>query len=127
MADVIGLGAAIDYVNSINFEEITEYKKELLEYGTSALNQVEGLKLIGTADEKTSILSFILPDIHAHDLGTLVDQEGVAIRTGHHCTQPVMQHFNIPATSRASLTMYNTKEEIDILVKAIERTKALFR
>jgi len=127
VADVIGLGAAIDYVESIGLEIIAEYKKELLDYGTEVLGKVPDLKFIGTAKNKTSILSFILPEIHAHDIGTLVDQEGVAIRTGHHCTQPVMQHFNITATSRASLTFYNTKEEIDTLAQALIKAKDVFR
>ena len=111
VADVIGLGAAIDYVQSVGLDKTYNYKKELLKYGTEQLQTIDGLQLIGTAKDKTSILSFVHPDIHPHDMGTLVDQEGVAIRTGHHCTQPVMKYFNVPATSRASLSFYNTKEE----------------
>jgi len=127
IAGVIGLGTAVDYVRSIGFEPINDHKKELLEYGTRQLQTIPGLRLIGTAQHKSSILSFVLSDIHPHDLGTIVDQEGVAIRTGHHCTQPVMQRFNVPATARASLAHYNTKEEIDALVKALLKVKEIFK
>ncbi|OGX42130.1 MAG: cysteine sulfinate desulfinase [Omnitrophica WOR_2 bacterium RIFCSPLOWO2_12_FULL_50_9] len=127
VAGVIGLGAAMDYVQSVGFEDMTAYEKELLDYGTKALSGIAGLRLIGTAKEKAAILSFIVSGIHAHDIGTLVNDEGVAIRTGHHCTQPVMRHFGIPATSRASLAFYNTKEEIDKLVEAVLKTKDVFR
>ena len=127
VAGVIGLGAAIDYVRSIGLTQIAEYEHELLAYGTQALSSIDGLRLIGTAENKASILAFVLEDIHPHDLGTLVDEEGVAIRTGHHCTQPVMKHFGVPATSRASLAFYNTKEEIDCLVRAIHKAKEIFQ
>jgi cysteine desulfurase/selenocysteine lyase len=127
VADVIGLGAAVDYIQSVGFENISQHEHELLEYGTNALKKIDGIKMVGTAKHKASILSFYFPDIHAHDLGTLVDQEGVAIRTGHHCTQPVMKHFKVPATARASLVMYNTQNDIDILVKAIQKAKDVFR
>lgn len=127
IAGVIGLGAAVDYIQSIGFAHIITYEEELLTYGTKALSTIPDLRLIGTAKNKSAILSFILPDIHPHDLGTLVDEEGVAIRTGHHCTQPVMQHFNVPATSRASFSLYNTKEEIDQLVQAILKAKEVFQ
>ncbi len=127
VAGVIGLGAAIDYVQTVGLDNISEYEKELRDYGTRSLLSIPDLKLIGTAKNKTAILSFILPDIHAHDLGTIADEEGVAIRTGHHCTQPVMEHFNVPATSRAALSFYNTKEEIDNLVKAIYKAKEIFQ
>ncbi|MCA9402089.1 MAG: aminotransferase class V-fold PLP-dependent enzyme, partial [Candidatus Omnitrophica bacterium] len=126
VAGVIGLGAAIDYVSQFSFTDIMAHKKDLLTYGTQALSTIPGLRLVGTAPAKTSILSFVHPDIHAHDMGTLVDGEGVAIRTGHHCTQPVMKHFGIPATSRASLAMYNTKDEIDVLVEAINKAVKIF-
>ena len=98
----------------------------MLEYGTRVLSNIPGVTIIGTAKEKTSIISFIVEGIHPHDLGTLVDEEGVAIRTGHHCTQPVMDFFGVPATARASLAFYNTKEELDVLAKAIHKTKELF-
>ena len=127
VAGVIGLGAAIDYVRSIGLTQIAEYEHELLAYGTQALSSIDGLRLIGTAKNKASILAFVLENIHPHDLGTLVDEEGVAIRTGHHCTQPVMKHFGVPATSRASLAFYNTKEEIDCLVRAIHKAKDIFK
>ena len=126
IAGVMGLGAAIDYLQSIGLEHVFKYEQDLLGYGTKALLSIPGLKLIGTAKHKTSILSFVFDKIHAHDLGTLVDEEGVAIRTGHHCTMPVMKRFNVPATARASLAFYNTKEEIDILVKAIHQAKSIF-
>ncbi len=126
VADVIALGAAIDYITSIGLDNIAKHEKELLDYGTQELKKIPGLKLIGTAKDKTSILSFVIPPIHAHDIGTLVDTEGVAIRTGHHCTQPVMKHFGVPATSRASLSFYNTKEDIDALVKALKNAKKVF-
>lgn len=126
VADVIALGAAIDYIESIGLENISAYEEKLLEYGTKRLKEIPGLRLIGTAAEKVSILSFVLNNIHPHDIGTLVDQEGVAIRTGHHCTQPVMQHFKVPATARAALAFYNTKEEIDRLVNAIKKVKKVF-
>jgi cysteine desulfurase/selenocysteine lyase len=122
----IGLGAAIDYVNTIGIDAIAEYEEELLVYGTEVLQQVKGLRFIGTAKEKASVLSFVLDNAHPHDIGTILDREGIAIRTGHHCTQPVMQRFGIPATARASLSFYNTKEELDILVRGIEKVKEIF-
>ncbi len=127
VAGVIGLGAAIDYVRLIGLKAITEYERELLAYGTEALSSIDGLRLVGTAKNKASILSFVLENIHPHDLGTIVNEEGVAIRTGHHCTQPVMNHFGVPATSRASLAFYNTKEEIDRLVRTIHKAKEIFK
>ncbi len=127
IADAIGLGAALDYVQSLGIEKIYAHKNELLAYGTKVLQQVDGLRLIGTANKKSAVLSFVLPHVHAHDIGTLVDEEGVAIRTGHHCTQPVMKHFNVAATSRASMSVYNTKEELDKLVKALKRVKKIFK
>ena len=126
IAGVIGLGAAIDYVNALGLERIAAAEAELLHYGTSCLRQIKGLHQVGTAAQKTSILGFTLDDIHPHDIGTLLDQEGIAIRAGHHCTQPLMQRFGLPATARASLSFYNTKAEIDALVVAIEKTQRLF-
>ena len=108
------------------FDRITKHERDLLEYGTEALSSVPGLRLIGTADRKASILSFVLEGVHAHDIGTIVDTEGVAIRTGHHCTQPVMERFGIPATARASIAMYNTREEIDVLIRALETVRQVF-
>jgi cysteine desulfurase/selenocysteine lyase len=122
IAGGIGLGAAIDYLNSIGMDAIAEYEHGLLSYGTEALQTVPGLRLIGTAREKASVLSFTLDGIHPHDIGTVLDQEGIAIRTGHHCAQPVMDRFGIPATARASLAFYNTREEIDQLVLGLHKT-----
>ncbi|MBF0122362.1 MAG: cysteine desulfurase [Candidatus Omnitrophica bacterium] len=126
IAGIIGMGAAIDYVRGLGWADMIAYKKELLDYGIRALTAVEGLRMIGTARNKAPIFSFVLENIHAHDIGTLIDREGVAIRTGHHCTQPVMKHFGIPATSRASLAFYNTKEEIDIFVRALGNVIKIF-
>ncbi len=126
VAEVIGLGAAIEYVLSIGFERIEDHEKSLLEYGTRALQKVPGLRLIGTAKEKAAVLSFILPGVHAHDIGTLINDEGVAIRTGHHCTQPVMKHFGVQATSRASFSFYNTTAEIDRMVEALSKVREVF-
>jgi cysteine desulfurase/selenocysteine lyase len=121
----IGLGAAIDYVSAIGFDAIGAHEAALLEYGTARLEEVPGLRLIGTARHKASVLSFVLDGIHPHDIGTVVDREGVAIRTGHHCAQPVMDRFGIPATARASLAMYNTTDDIDALVAALGRVRQL--
>jgi cysteine desulfurase/selenocysteine lyase len=126
IAGGIGLGAAIDYVESLGIEEIAAYEHGLLEYGTQALSNVSGLTLVGTAAEKASVLSFVMEGVHPHDVGTILDQEGIAIRTGHHCAQPVMQRFGIPATARASLACYNTREEIDALVAGLDRVAAIF-
>ena len=126
IAGAIGLGAAIDYVNDLGFDQITAHEEELLRYGTDALSSIAGLKIIGTAPHKTGILSFIMDVAHPHDIGTILDEQGIAIRTGHHCAQPVMQRFQIPATARASLAFYNTKEDIDALVKGIDRVLEVF-
>ena len=121
IAGAIGLGAAVDYVQSLGYETFAAHEDELLEYGTKALESIGGLRIIGTAPRKAGILSFVIDNIHPHDIGTILDAEGVAVRTGHHCAQPVMQRFQIPATARASLAMYNTKEDIDALVRGIDR------
>ncbi len=121
IAGAIGLGAAIEYVNKVGIENIKEHEHSLLEYATKKISEVPGLRIIGNAKEKTSVLSFVLHKIHPHDIGTFLDFEGVAIRTGHHCTQPLMKRFNIPATSRASFAMYNTKEEVDVLVNGLKK------
>jgi cysteine desulfurase/selenocysteine lyase len=126
IAGTIGLGAAIDYVNEIGLENIAQYEQGLLEYGTAELSKVPGLRLIGTAREKAGVLSFVLAGIHPHDVGTILDREGIAIRTGHHCAMPVMERFKIPATSRASLAFYNTKDEIDALVAGIYKVREVF-
>jgi len=126
IAGAIGLGAAIDYVGTIGMDEISVYESELLQYGTDRLSGIEGLKIIGTADKKGSVISFIMEGVHPHDIGTILDAEGIAIRTGHHCAQPLMDRFGVPATARASLAFYNTKEEIDVLVKGIDRVIEVF-
>ena len=126
IAGAIGLGAAIDYVNAIGLDRAEAYETELLHYGTEQLQTIEGLKLIGTAHHKSGVLSFLLEGIHPHDIGTVLDTQGIAIRTGHHCTQPLMQRFQIPATARASLAFYNTKAEIDALVEGIHKTFEVF-
>jgi cysteine desulfurase/selenocysteine lyase len=126
IAGAIGLGAALDYIAHVGLDHITEHEHDLLEYGTAVLQQIPGLRLIGTAPHKASILSFVLEGIHPHDIGTIVDQEGVAIRTGHHCAQPVMERFCVPATARASLAMYNTRADIDTLAAAIRRVQTVF-
>ena len=126
IASQIGLGAAIDYLNSIDREKAAAHERELLSYATERLNAIEGVRIIGTAREKTSVLSFVIDDIHPHDIGTILDQEGIAVRAGHHCAQPVMQRFNIPATARASFAFYNTKEEVDVLARTIEKVVEIF-
>ena len=126
IASQIGLGAAIDYLNSIGRDRAVAYEQELLAYATHKLSTIEGVRIIGTAQEKASVLSFVIDDIHPHDIGTILDQEGIAVRAGHHCAQPVMQHFNVPATARASFAFYNTKQEIDTLVSAIAKVIEVF-
>lgn len=122
----IGLGAAIDYLNSIDFVAASKYEKELLDYATERLNSIEGVRIIGTADEKASVLSFVIEGVHPHDIGTILDKYGVAIRAGHHCAQPVMDFYKVPATARASFAFYNTKEEVDKLVEAIQKVIEIF-
>ena len=126
IAGVIGMGAAIDYLNDTGMEAIAAYEHDLLVYGTEALQSVDGLRLVGTAADKASILSFVMQGIHPHDIGTILDNEGIAIRTGHHCAMPVMEFFNIPATARASLAFYNTRTEIDALVDGLHKVNRVF-
>src|SRR6266513_5051264 len=126
IASQIGLGASIDYLSSIDRKKAAAHEHELLRYATERLSAIEGVRIIGTAREKLSVLSFVIDDIHPHDIGTILDQEGIAIRAGHHCAQPVMQRFNVPATARASFAFYNTKEEIDVLGRTIERVIEIF-
>ena len=126
ISGAIALGVAVDYINAIGMDRIQAHEQELLAYGTAALLGVPGVTLIGTAPRKASILSFVMEGVHPHDLGTIVDREGVAIRTGHHCAQPVMDRFGIPATARASLAMYNTRDDIDALVAALHVAKKVF-
>ncbi|HEV8608912.1 MAG TPA: cysteine desulfurase [Thermoanaerobaculia bacterium] len=127
IAGTIGFGAAIDYLSAIGIEKVTAHEEELLGYATRQLSAIPGLNVIGTAREKIGVLSFILDGIHPHDVGTVLDQEGIAIRTGHHCAQPVMQFFGIPATARASLALYNSRAEIDALAEGIRKVQRMFR
>jgi cysteine desulfurase/selenocysteine lyase len=123
IAGTLGLSAAIDYLNQLGLEKAAHYEHELLGYATDALSQIPGLRIIGTAKEKAAVISFVMEDLHPHDVGTILDREGIAVRTGHHCAQPLMDRFNLPATTRASLAFYNTFEEIDALVKGIHKVK----
>ncbi len=126
IASQIGLGAAIDYLNSIGREKAAAHEAELLRYATEKLSAIEGVRIIGTAKKKASVLSFVIDEIHPHDIGTILDQEGIAVRAGHHCAQPVMQRFNIPATARASFAFYNTKEEVDVFAQTVEKVIEIF-
>jgi cysteine desulfurase/selenocysteine lyase len=126
IAGGIGLGAAVDYLNRIGLDRIAAYEHELLVYGTEALSQIPGLRMIGTAREKAAVLSFVIDGIHPHDIGTVLDRLGIAVRTGHHCAQPVMDRFGVPATTRASLAFYNTVREIDALAAGLRKVKEIF-
>ena len=126
IAGAIGLGAAIDYLNALGMDNLAAYEHELTQYGEQALAQVPGLRMIGTARDKASVFSFTLGDIHPHDIGTILDGEGIAIRTGQHCAHPIMQRFGVPATARASLALYNTRDEIDTLVKGLHTVIEVF-
>jgi cysteine desulfurase/selenocysteine lyase len=126
IAGGIGLGAAVDYLNNIGLNRIAAYEHELLVYGTQALEQIPGLRMIGTAREKAAVLSFVIEGIHPHDIGTVLDRMGIAVRTGHHCAQPVMDRFGVPATTRASLAFYNTTREIDALAAGLRKVKEVF-
>jgi len=124
---VIGLAAALDYVGSVGLDNISAYELELQQYATKRLLEIPGIRLIGTAAEKAAVISFVLEGVHPHDIGTILDQEGIAIRTGHHCAQPLMMRFNVPATGRASFGLYNTKEEADALVAGLLKVIEVFR
>ncbi len=126
IADAIGLGAAIDYVQNIGLDNIYQYEKDILDYATTEISKLDKVKIIGTSKNKSGVISFILEDVHPHDVGTFIDFEGIAIRTGHHCTQPVMKRYNIPATSRASFALYNTKEEVDLFIQALKKVSEAF-
>lgn len=126
IAGGIGLGAALDYVNRIGLDQIAAYEHELLVYGTEALSDIPGLRLIGTAHKKAAVLSFVMEGVHPHDIGTVLDRMGIAVRTGHHCAQPVMDRFGVPATTRASLAFYNTTAEIDALAAGLRKVKEMF-
>lgn len=126
IAAAIGFGAAIDYLTTIGIESIAAYELSLLNYATECLNNIPGVKIIGTAAEKTAVLSFTIDGIHPHDIGTILNQDGIAVRTGHHCAQPVMQRFNVPATSRASFAFYNKKTDVDALAAGIKTVQKVF-
>ena len=126
IAGAIGLGAAIDYLNQAGMENIASYEHALLTYATEAISQIPGVRIIGTAREKAGVLSFVIEGIHPHDIGTILDREGVAIRTGHHCAQPVMERFGVPATARASMALYNTRQDINTLAAGIQIVKGIF-
>ena len=126
IADSIGLGAAVRYLDEVGLERIEAYEKSLLDYATERISAIEGVRLIGTARDKASVLSFVMDGVHPHDIGTILDREGVAVRAGHHCAQPVMDRFGVAATARASLAFYNTREEIDVLAGAVEKVKEIF-
>jgi cysteine desulfurase/selenocysteine lyase len=126
IAGAIGLGAAIEYLQRIGMDRIAAHEGDLLAYGTELLSAIRGLRIVGTAKEKAGVLSFVLDGVHAHDIGTILDHDGIAIRAGHHCAMPVMKRFGIPATARASLAFYNTREELDRLAKGIHRVIEVF-
>jgi cysteine desulfurase/selenocysteine lyase len=126
VAGAIGLGAGIEYLNGVGMDNIASYEHEVLAYASEAVSAIPGIRLIGTAREKAGVLSFLLDGIHPHDIGTILDHEGIAIRTGHHCAQPVMQRFGIAATARASFALYNTRQEVDALVEGIEKVREVF-
>jgi cysteine desulfurase/selenocysteine lyase len=126
IAGVIGLGAAIEYLRRIALERVSVHEHYLLAYATERISSLPGVRLIGTAQEKAAVLSFVLEGVHPHDIGTVLDQEGIAVRTGHHCAQPVMQFFGVPATARASFALYNTEEEVDALMRGICKVQEIF-
>jgi cysteine desulfurase/selenocysteine lyase len=126
IAEVMGLAAAIDYVESVGLGVIAAWESELLARATERIGALPGVRLIGTAEEKAAVLSFVVEGIHPHDVGTVLDDDGVAVRAGHHCAQPVMQRFGIPATVRASFAFYNTPDEIEALVRGVERARKVF-
>lgn len=123
IADTIGLGAALEYLTGLGLEQIEEHEADVLAYATREVQKIPGVSIVGTAHEKAGVLSLVMEDIHPHDIGTILDSEGIAVRTGHHCAQPVMQRFNIPATVRASFGLYNTREEVDALVRGIQKVR----
>jgi cysteine desulfurase/selenocysteine lyase len=127
IAGAVGLGAALEWFGGLDPEAVQAHEKDLVDYGTRALSAVKGLRLIGTAHDKAGVLSFMLGHAHPHDVGTILDQEGVAIRTGHHCAQPVMERFGVAATARASFAVYNTRSEVDALVKGLDKVAEMFR
>ena len=127
VGDVIGLRKAIEYMQQTGIQRIAEYEQELLSYATEELRKIPGLRIIGEAAHKAAVVSFLVGEIHPYDMGVLLDHQGVAVRTGHHCTQPIMDHFHLPGTVRASFALYNTKEEIDTLVRAVEKAAQMLQ
>jgi len=126
IAGGVGLAAAVDYLSQFDMAEIAAHEHRVLAYATEKLSEIEGLRIIGTARDKASVISFTLGDIHPHDLGTIIDHHGIAVRTGHHCAMPVMQFFEVPATVRVSIGMYNTESEVDALVEALLQAREMF-
>ena len=126
IAEVIGLGAAIDYLARIGLDAVAARERELLTYATRLIEQIDGVRIIGVAPEKASVLSFVMDGVHPHDIGTILDDAGVAIRAGHHCAQPLMRHFGVPATARASFAFYNTTEEAEILAQSVSAVRRMF-
>ncbi len=126
IAQAIGLGAALDYVNGVGRESIARWEQQLLAHATELLSGIPGCRIIGTAPDKAGVLSFVLKDVHPHDIGTILDAEGIAIRAGHHCTQPLMRHFGVAATARASFALYNTKAEVDALAVGLKNVSRMF-
>jgi cysteine desulfurase / selenocysteine lyase len=126
IAGVIGLGSALEYVNELGLDAIGDWEREILSYATSRVSEIDGIRLIGTAADKASVLSFVLDEVHPHDIGTILDDQGIAIRAGHHCAQPVMERFGVPATARASFAFYNTLAEVDALADGILTVKKMF-
>jgi len=126
IAGAVGLGAAIDYLESLDLDAVASYERELLGYATERLLEIDGLRIIGTATHKIAVVSFVLDGVHPHDIGTILDQEGIALRTGHHCAQPLMERFGVPATARASFALYNTRSDVDALVAGLRRVREVF-
>jgi cysteine desulfurase/selenocysteine lyase len=126
IAQAIGLGAALDYVTGIGRESIARWEQQLLDHATELLSDIPGCRIVGTAPDKAGVLSFVLEDIHPHDIGTILDAEGIAIRAGHHCAQPLMRHFGLAATARASFALYNTKAEVDALAVGLRNVSRMF-
>jgi cysteine desulfurase/selenocysteine lyase len=126
IAQVAGLGAALKYVESVGLGNIGAWERELLAYATDCILDINGVRIIGTAEHKASVLGFVMNDVHPHDIGTILDNEGIAIRAGHHCAQPVMERFGVPATARASFAFYNTLDEVDALIAGLATVKKMF-
>jgi cysteine desulfurase/selenocysteine lyase len=126
IAQVAGFGAALKYVESVGLENVGAWERELLAYATERILEIEGLRIIGTAGHKAGVLGFVMNEVHPHDIGTILDNEGIAIRAGHHCAQPVMERFGVPATARASFAFYNTLDEVDALIAGLRTVKKMF-